>query len=460
MATVHLGRLIGPEGFARTVAIKQLHPQYAKDPDFVAMFLDEARLVARIRHPNVVPTLDVVQTDEDLLLVMDYVAGETLSHVVRHVQSRGDSIPMEIVAAIMSGVLHGLHAAHEARGDSGELLGVVHRDVSPQNVLVGTDGVARVLDFGVAKALGRAGTTRDGQLKGKMAYMSVEQLYGRGVDRRTDIYAASVVLWEALTMQRLFRGESDAEVFGKVLAGRATPPSEVVPTLDKSFDAVVMRGLSIDPEQRYPTAREMARQLERCVGIATPTDVSDWLEVHAAELLKGRAKRVSAIESSSGVLSQAPSAPPPADLHTVVSDVRDTAAPPAPADYPIDVEVATHLPPADPFDAVADEAPTAPPPPLAELDAAPSLPLGAEPARAAEPPLHLEFQPPIPWRTWGAVIGGLGLLVAGLYFVFRTRRRVIVGEPSRCRLGASCGRSPHHTPGGSCRGAGGRDRRR
>ena len=255
----------------------------------------------------------------------------------------------------MSGVLQGLHAAHEARGDNGELLGVVHRDVSPQNVLVGTDGVARVLDFGVAKAVGRAGTTRDGQLKGKMAYMSVEQLYGRGVDRRTDIYAASVVLWETLTMQRLFRGENDPEVFGKVLAGCTTPPSQIVPTIDKSFDAVVMRGLSVDPEQRYATAREMARHLERCVGIATPSEVSDWLETHAADLLQGRAKRVSAIESSSGVLI--PGRPSPAaagaddpaqDAHTAVSDVsnvRDTAAPPggAAAEYAIDVDVAAPL---------------------------------------------------------------------------------------------------------------------
>src|SRR5262245_51026591 len=155
MATVHLGRLLGPVGFSRTVAIKRLHAQYAQDPEFVSMFLDEARLAARIRHPNVVPTLDVVATSGELFLVMEYVPGESLSRLARAARDRMERMPPRIVSAIMSGVLHGLHAAHEAKSERGEPLGIVHRDVSPQNVLVGTDGVARVLDFGVAKAAGR-----------------------------------------------------------------------------------------------------------------------------------------------------------------------------------------------------------------------------------------------------------------------------------------------------------------
>jgi serine/threonine protein kinase len=321
MATVHLGRLMGPEGFARTVAIKQLHPHFAKDPDFVTMMLDEARLVARIRHPNVIPTLDVVQAEGELLIVMEYVAGETLSHLIRHLTPKRDYIPAPIVAAILSGALHGLHAAHETRGDDGELLGVVHRDVSPQNVLVGSDGVARVLDFGVAKAMGRMTNTRSGHIKGKMAYMSREQLYGKPVDRRSDIYAASVVLWETLTLVRLFQGENDPEVFGKVLQGASVPPSHVVPTVDKAFDAVVMRGLAADPTQRYGTAREMARDLERCVGVATASDVTEWLEQHAADLLRGTAKRMSAIESGSGIVP-----PKTAPLH---SETGETTRPPA-----------------------------------------------------------------------------------------------------------------------------------
>ncbi|MGH7280352.1 MAG: serine/threonine-protein kinase, partial [Polyangiaceae bacterium] len=218
MATVHFGRLLGPVGFSRTVAIKRLHPQFAKDPEFVSMFLDEARLAARIRHPNVVPTLDVVATQGELFLVIDYVQGESLSKLVRGARGRGQRVPPRIVATILSGSLHGLHAAHEARNERGEPLNIVHRDISPQNILVGTDGVARVLDFGVAKAAGRIQTTREGQLKGKLAYMAPEQLSG-DVSRKTDVYAAAVVLWEALTGRRLFTGENEAAILGKVISG-------------------------------------------------------------------------------------------------------------------------------------------------------------------------------------------------------------------------------------------------
>jgi serine/threonine protein kinase len=184
MATVHLGRLLGPVGFSRTVAIKRLHPQYAKDPDFVSMFLDEARVAARIQHPNVVPTLDVVSLEGELFLVMDYVAGESLGRLLRALRDRGPRVPPRIVGSIMTNVLYGLHAAHEARSERGEPLGLIHRDVSPQNVLVGLDGVARVLDFGVAKAAGRVQTTGDGQVKGKLSYMPPEQIAGGEIDRR------------------------------------------------------------------------------------------------------------------------------------------------------------------------------------------------------------------------------------------------------------------------------------
>src|ERR1700733_14777693 len=168
MATVHLGRLIGPVGFSRTVAIKRLHQQYAKNPEFVAMFLDEARLAARIRHPNVVPTVDVVAMEEELFLVMEYIQGESLSRLFRAASVAAAPIPRSVAVTIMAGVLHGLHAAHEAKTEHGQPLDIVHRDVSPQNVLVGVDGVARVLDFGVAKAAHRVQTTQDGRIKGKL----------------------------------------------------------------------------------------------------------------------------------------------------------------------------------------------------------------------------------------------------------------------------------------------------
>jgi serine/threonine-protein kinase len=300
MASVHLGRLLGPVGFARTVAIKRMHPQFAEDPEFVSMFLDEARLAARIRHPNVVPTLDVVSLDGELVLVMEFVQGESLARLIRAAGLRDERMPPAIVASIMVGVLQGLHAAHEATSDLGEPLGIVHRDVSPHNVLVGTDGVARVLDFGVAKAAGRAQTTREGQLKGKLAYMAPEQVRG-GVTRTTDVYAASVVLWEALTGKRLFYGDNEAQVLDQLLRGTDVPPSRHVPGLPPGLDAVTMRGLNVDAGKRFATAREMARAIEEVVPLASSSKIGDWVESAAKETLDARSMRIASIESDSSM---------------------------------------------------------------------------------------------------------------------------------------------------------------
>jgi serine/threonine protein kinase len=306
MATVHFGRLIGPVGFSRTVAIKRLHPQFAKDPEFVSMFLDEARLAARIRHPNVVPTLDVVAVEGELFLVMEYIEGESLARVIGAARHAGLRLPIAHAVAILAGTLYGLHAAHEATNERGEPLELVHRDVSPQNILVGTDGVPRVLDFGVAKAAGRLQTTREGQLKGKIAYMAPEQLQGGKIDRRVDVFAAGVVLWEALTGVRLFRGDSDVEVFGKVMQGSVTPPSSLVHDVPPALDAIVMRALSRAPDDRFESARTMARALERSVTPVPASDVADFVAGIAAASLAARAEKVALIEESSDVSNSAP----------------------------------------------------------------------------------------------------------------------------------------------------------
>src|SRR5688572_12762987 len=243
MATVHLGRLAGPTGFTRAVAVKRLHPQFCKDPEFVAMFIDEARLAARIKHPNVVATLDILTMGQELLLVMEYIRGECFSKLLRAARRKNLEPTIGVVGSIAAGMLHGLHAAHDATDEQGDLLNVVHRDVSPQNVMVGTDGVARVLDFGVAKASARIQITRDGQMKGKLSYMSPEQLQGIPVDRRADVFAAGVVIWEALTRRRLFVGEDASDVLRKILKEEVPPPSELVPGLSPELDHVVLRAL-------------------------------------------------------------------------------------------------------------------------------------------------------------------------------------------------------------------------
>jgi serine/threonine-protein kinase len=296
MAAIHIGRLLGPVGFARTVAIKRLHAPLAKDPEFVAMFLDEARLAARIRHPNVVSTLDIVATEGELFVVMEYVQGESLARLMRTARSQKEPIPQAIVATVMVGVLHGLHAAHEARDEQGEPLRIVHRDVSPHNVLVGIDGAAHLIDFGIAKARGRMQVTRDGQIKGKLSYMPPEQLLGQGLDHRADVFAASIVFWEALTGRRLFEGIDDGDIYARVLHGELERPSAHVPELGPAVDSIVMRGLARDRNDRYPTAREMALAIEAVMPLAPPSRVGSWVETLAGESIAERMEQIADVE--------------------------------------------------------------------------------------------------------------------------------------------------------------------
>ena len=306
MATVHFGRLRGQAGFSRTVAVKRLHAHLAKDPEFVSMFLDEARLAARVRHPNVVPTLDVVALEGELFLVMEYVPGESLARVVKAARADGVTMPLPIACTIVAGTLHGLHAAHEATNERGEPLDLVHRDVSPQNVLVGVDGVARVLDFGIAKAVGRLSTTRDGRLKGKLAYMAPEQLRHGLVDRRTDIYAAGVVLWELLAGERLFEAPSEGEMVTRVLEARIEPPSTRRAEVPRELDDVVMRALAKNPGDRFGTARQMARAIESAIPNAGATQVGDFVERVATDALEQRARLVATIETTDASTDDAP----------------------------------------------------------------------------------------------------------------------------------------------------------
>jgi eukaryotic-like serine/threonine-protein kinase len=299
MATVYVGRLNAAGGFGRIVAIKRLHAQLARDPEFVSMFLDEARLAARIHHPNVVSTLDVVQSEDELFVVMDYIRGESLSRLARTLEESGERIPIPVVTAIMGGMLQGLHAAHVAKDERGEPLGIVHRDVSPQNVLVGEDGVARVLDFGVAKAASRLQQTREGQLKGKLGYMSPEQISEHEVTAQSDIYAAGIVLWEALCGRFLFRGKSDGETLHRIVEREVVAPSGHNAAVSAALDAVVLRALALEPEKRFATARDMAIALDAAVRGASIMEVGEWVQRTAASTLQSRHKMVHDIESGS-----------------------------------------------------------------------------------------------------------------------------------------------------------------
>lgn len=296
MAAVHLGRLLGPSGFSKVVAIKRLHEHLAGDPALVASFIDEARLAARIQHPNVVSTLDVISNAGEVFLVLEYVAGESLSQLLRRARQTGHRCPPRVVAAILLNVLHGLHAAHDSRDTRGELLRLVHRDVSPQNVMVGRDGVARVLDFGIAKAIGHTHQTRTGAIKGKLAYLAPELLQHQPASVQSDIYSASIVFWEALTGALLFGGDSEAQVFAKLLSHAPEAPTAIHADIPPAFDSIVLRGLARDPAARYSSARRMALDLEGTGEIATVSEVGEWVELVAATSLSARAALVGRIE--------------------------------------------------------------------------------------------------------------------------------------------------------------------
>jgi len=340
MAAVHFGRLQGAAGFSRTVAIKRLHPHLAEEPEFLATMIDEARLAARIHDPNVVPTLDVVSEAGELLVVMEYVRGEALSRLLRGEEQRKRHIPLPIASAIALGALHGLHAAHEAKSDRGKPLAIVHRDVSPQNILVGADGVPRIIDFGVAKAAGRLQTTSQGVIKGKIAYMAPEQLSSAPTTRLADIYAMGIVLWEMLTGRRLFDGETDTALVMKVLSGATEPPSTHATNLPSELDALVMRALSRDAAARFSTALEMADALVRIVPPALPRDVGLWVEELARESLDRRAAVLAEIESSSGVSTVPP--PPPASAARI--PIASDADAPTIASQPSSLSVETSKP--------------------------------------------------------------------------------------------------------------------
>ncbi|MEJ7730571.1 MAG: serine/threonine-protein kinase [Polyangiaceae bacterium] len=266
MASVHLGRMTGTAGFERLVAVKVLHPHLAKDPDFVSMFLDEARLAGRIRHPHVVDVYDIEAIGEKLMIIMEYVEGAALSTLMRRLASADAPLPLGIGLRIVHETLLGLHAAHQLTDDQDRSVGLIHRDVSPANILVGVDGITRVTDFGVAKARGRITSTREATIKGKPAYLAPEQLGDEVLDARVDLFAVGIVLWECLTGSPLFGAESDVATFMRVLHHPIPPPSSLRPEVGFALDEVCLRALERDRLRRYASAAELADALELAAG--------------------------------------------------------------------------------------------------------------------------------------------------------------------------------------------------
>lgn len=287
MAGVYVARAIGVAGFERLFAVKVLHPHLAHEQEFITMFLDEARLAARIRHPNVVPTIDISDTqDAGYYLVMDYIEGDHLGALLHHASKLGHRLPTPIALRVIVDALDGLAAAHELTDEQGRRVNLVHRDVSPHNIMVGTDGIARITDFGVAKAEVRLSTTREGQFKGKLAYMAPEHASTGDADQRSDLFSLSIILWECLTGRRLFRAENQAATLNKICIEPIPAPSSVDPEL-AVFDAVLATGLARDPAERYQSAEEFAEAIEAHAGalggLANQRAVAKLVREYAAE---------------------------------------------------------------------------------------------------------------------------------------------------------------------------------
>ncbi len=263
MATVWVARERGQTREQdRLVAVKAILSDLASDDDFVKMFLDEGRIIRMIRHPNVVDVYEPGEERGVMFMAMEWVEGDSLHAVIAEAGKRRP-IPPEMAVRIIADAASGLHAAHELKDDKGELMNVVHRDVSPHNILIGVDGAIKLVDFGVAKAMGRVSeATSAGQLKGKFGYMSPEQAMAKKVDRRADVFALGIVLFELTTGRRLFRGEHDAETLHLVVSGKIPAPSSVEPHFPKELEAIVMKALERDVAKRFQTAAELQHALE------------------------------------------------------------------------------------------------------------------------------------------------------------------------------------------------------
>jgi serine/threonine protein kinase len=301
-AFVHVARKRGVPGFSPFVAVKRLKPALADDRDAVTALVEEARISSRVHHPNVVRTLDVVTDGSDVLLVLELVVGAPLSRLMSRAKKQGKRVPPPVACAVVAGMLRGLAAAHEAR-EGGELLGLVHRDVSPENVLVDEHGTSKLSDFGIAKARGRLLATAPDVIKGKLRYMAPEYLRGDPIDARADVHAAGVVLWEALTGRAAFAdiAGDDAAIVRAVCAGDLAPPSTLA-DVPGALDRIITKSVTRAPAERYGSARAMLEELESIAPLASSEEVARWVSETAPDELAKLRAAVSVLERDATVI--------------------------------------------------------------------------------------------------------------------------------------------------------------
>ncbi len=278
MAEIYLAKQVGAEGFERTVVIKKMLKHLGENPEFVNMFLDEARLAGRLAHQNIVQIYELGQVEGSYYICMEYLAGEDFATVLSGARTRRAHLPLDVVASVIIGAAHGLHFAHEFTDDDGAPLNIVHRDISPANLFITYQGQVKVLDFGIAKAESRVAQTTAGQVKGKFMYMPPEQARSEPIDRRADVYSLGVSLYEAATLRRPFTRDHELAVLNAVLKGDFKPPSELRADLPPEMERIILKAMANRPEDRYATAADMAADLEHFLGtLGTKTPVASFL---------------------------------------------------------------------------------------------------------------------------------------------------------------------------------------
>src|SRR5688572_19238494 len=327
MAEVWKARKRGEEGFQKTVAIKKILPHLSDNQEFIEMFIDEAKLAAQLNHNNIIHIYDLGKIGTSYYIAMEYIDGHDLKTIIKRGQERDQPLGVELALFVASKIAAALDYAHRKRDFDEKDLGLVHRDVSPQNVLISHEGDIRLCDFGIAKAASKASHTQAGALKGKLQYMSPEQAWGRSIDRRSDIFALTVVLFEMLTNRKLFVGDNEISILEQVREARVTPPSHYNDEVTPQIDAVVIKALQKDPANRYQTAGEMARDLDAILYSYKPTPTSADLAIHM--------HRLSSAEPVTQIIEPEPAPAPPPPTST------PTPAPkPAPAPIPAPVAAA------------------------------------------------------------------------------------------------------------------------
>ena len=334
MAEIFLARAQAIHGFEKQVVLKRILPQHASSDDFIRMFLAEARLAATLHHPNIVQVYDIGEEAGTYFFTMEYIQGQDLRRLVRAARRKQTPIPLAHILHIIMGMAGGLHHAHEKVGSDGRPLGIVHRDVSPSNVLVTYEGDVKVVDFGIAKAAAAQVSTIAGTLKGKIPYMSPEQCRGEAVDRRSDIFSIGTLLWELTTGKRLFAGDNEFAILNRVAKADVPPPSSVRPEYPPELEAIVMRALSVDPENRYATAIDLQIDLEDFarearlpvssarMGRFMRNLFDEEIKAVAAELAEATASDV-----PGGTMIVSPSTPPEGISDLTPSEVRMHAEP-------------------------------------------------------------------------------------------------------------------------------------